>query len=169
MQSSVPAAGRAFRRPTWVPLSIAANTALFSLLGTTYGGDGRTTFALPDLRGRVSVGASDTIPLGMTFGEESTTLTLAKLPEHAHALPGDGVSTFALPDLLGRTTVSTGPGFPVGEVFGGDTNTLSIANLAPHAHTLPEVTGIPEPATLALIGLAIGVLGFGRRRQAAPA
>lgn len=119
MQSSVPAAGRAFRRPTWVPLSIAANTALFSLLGTTYG--------------------------------------------------GDGVSTFALPDLRGRTTVSTGPGFPVGEVFGGDTNTLSIANLAPHAHTLPEVTGIPEPATLALVGLALGGLGFGRRRQAAPA
>jgi len=115
----VPAAGRAFRRPTWVLLSIAANTALFSLLGTTYG--------------------------------------------------GDEVSTFALPDLRGRTTVGTGPGFPVGEVFGGDTNTLSIANLAPHAHALPEVTGIPEPATLALIGLAIGVLGFGRRRQAAPA
>ena len=66
-------------------LSIASNTALFSILGTTYGGDGRTTFALPDLRGRVSVGADSLHQLGSTFGQQSTTLTTAQLVAHLHS------------------------------------------------------------------------------------
>lgn len=72
-------------------LSIAQNTALFSLLGTTYGGDGRTTFALPDLRGRTPVhvgqgtGLSN-IDLGETGGTESVTLTIGNLPPHTHPL-----------------------------------------------------------------------------------
>jgi microcystin-dependent protein len=60
-------------------LSIANNTALFALLGTTYGGDGKTTFALPDLRGRIIVGADNAQPLGASFGAESTALTAAQL------------------------------------------------------------------------------------------
>lgn len=72
-------------------LSIAQNTALFSLLGTTYGGDGITTFALPDLRGRVALhpgqgpGLSD-YALGAKGGSESTTLTTNNLPAHTHPL-----------------------------------------------------------------------------------
>lgn len=71
-------------------LSIAQNSALFSILGTTYGGDGVNTFALPDLRGRVSVGA-DAIhhPLGSTFGAESTVVTTAQMPAHDHTVAGD--------------------------------------------------------------------------------
>jgi microcystin-dependent protein len=70
-------------------LSIAQNTALFSLLGTTYGGDGRTTFALPDLRGRVPIsagqgpGLSD-YSLGETGGAEDVTLITSEMPSHNH-------------------------------------------------------------------------------------
>lgn len=73
-------------------LSIASNAALFSILGTTYGGNGTTTFALPDLRGRLAVGADATDPLGTTFGQASTILTVAQLPPHDHTLPGGGVT-----------------------------------------------------------------------------
>ncbi|MDB6071450.1 MAG: Tail Collar domain protein, partial [Verrucomicrobiales bacterium] len=72
-------------------LSIAQNTALFSLLGTTYGGNGQTTFALPDLRGRVPVhaGAStgpglSPVVLGESAGTESITLLVNNMPAHTH-------------------------------------------------------------------------------------
>jgi len=69
-------------------LPISEHTALFSLLGTTYGGDGRTTFALPDLRGRVPVHMDTGAPftLGDKGGIESHTLTEAAVPEHEHSL-----------------------------------------------------------------------------------
>ncbi|WP_291990009.1 tail fiber protein [Candidatus Accumulibacter sp. ACC007] len=70
-------------------LSIAGNSALFSILGTTYGGNGSTNFALPDLRGRVSVGADASHPLGTAFGAESTTLSSAQMPAHDHTVAGD--------------------------------------------------------------------------------
>jgi microcystin-dependent protein len=72
-------------------LSISQNTALFSLLGTTYGGDGRSTFALPDLRGRVPIhpgtgpGLSNYI-LGEMAGTENTTLLINNMPAHNHTL-----------------------------------------------------------------------------------
>ncbi|MFZ5822958.1 MAG: phage tail protein [Bacillota bacterium] len=65
-------------------LSIAQNTALFSILGTTYGGDGRTTFGLPDLRGRAPVHVGDTVRLGQASGEETHTLSVAELAAHTH-------------------------------------------------------------------------------------
>lgn len=70
-------------------LPISQNTALFSILGTTYGGDGRTTFALPDLRGRTPVhpghgpGLSDH-RLGSKGGQEEVTLTEMNMPAHTH-------------------------------------------------------------------------------------
>src|ERR1041384_4519663 len=74
-------------------LSIAQNTALFSLLGTTYGGNGQTTFALPDLRGRVAVGTEQGPGLpGITLGEVSgnyvNTLVAGNLPPHTHSVNG---------------------------------------------------------------------------------
>lgn len=71
-------------------LPIAQNQALFALLGTTYGGNGTTNFALPDLRGRVPIheGAGPGLTprlLGERFGVESVTLLEAQLPQHAHA------------------------------------------------------------------------------------
>ncbi|MCF3111455.1 tail fiber protein [Niabella sp. CC-SYL272] len=71
-------------------LSIAQNTALFSLLGTTYGGNGQTTFALPDLRGRVPIGFGQgpglsSYALGQQGGAETVTLLLSQMPAHTHA------------------------------------------------------------------------------------
>jgi microcystin-dependent protein len=70
-------------------LPIAQNTALFSILGTTYGGDGRTTFALPDLRGRVAMGEGngpDLTPrrLGQKSGVEEVVLNIYHMPSHTH-------------------------------------------------------------------------------------
>ncbi len=80
-------------------LSIAQNQALFSLLGTTYGGNGQTTFALPDLRGRIATGAGSdafgvTYTKGSVEGTENTVLITSNLPSHNHTLkvyngPGD--------------------------------------------------------------------------------
>ena len=66
-------------------LPIARNAALFSLLGTMYGGDGRTTFALPDLRGRTGMHLSQTHKQGERAGQESAPLTAAQIPAHSHA------------------------------------------------------------------------------------
>ncbi len=74
-------------------LAIVSNTALFSLLGTTYGGDGNTTFGLPDLRGRVPIGAGSGTgltprALGQQGGQEQVTLTANEIPDHTHTLKG---------------------------------------------------------------------------------
>jgi microcystin-dependent protein len=74
-------------------LSIAQNTALFSILGTTYGGNGQTTFALPDFRGRVPVGAGQGpglsfYNLGQLGGTENYTIANSNFPAHTHPLSG---------------------------------------------------------------------------------
>jgi microcystin-dependent protein len=66
-------------------LPINQNQALFSLLGTTYGGDGRVNFALPDLRGRTPIHVGAGHSLGERAGEQAHTLSIAELPQHAHA------------------------------------------------------------------------------------
>jgi microcystin-dependent protein len=88
-----------FFGPNWAPrnwmpcdgslLPISNFTALFSLIGTSYGGDGRTTFALPDLRGRVIVGSGSgpgRTPrlIGQASGQENVTLTMLDMPSHTH-------------------------------------------------------------------------------------
>jgi microcystin-dependent protein len=72
-------------------LSISQHTALFSLLGTSFGGDGKTTFALPDLRGRVPISSGQgpglaNYPLGQAGGSEFVTITANQMPAHSHAL-----------------------------------------------------------------------------------
>lgn len=67
-------------------LPINQNQALFSLLGTTFGGDGRVNFALPDLRGRVPIHVGSGHTLGERGGEQAHTLSIAELPEHVHVL-----------------------------------------------------------------------------------
>ena len=85
-------------------LPISQNEALYSLLGTTYGGDGRTTFALPDLRGRTPVGTGQgpglsNIPIGAKSGGEQVTLSQAQLPSHTHT-----ASTTVTADVKVRAT-----------------------------------------------------------------
>jgi microcystin-dependent protein len=83
-------------------LPINQNQALFSLLGTTFGGDGRVNFALPDLRARTPIHVGSGFTLGERGGEQAHTLSIAELPTHAHvaqatsaagatAIPGSGV------------------------------------------------------------------------------
>lgn len=95
-------------------LDISTNTALFSLLGTTYGGDGRTTFALPDLRGRIPVHAGDgpgvsNRPLGSEFGSETETLSISEIPEHTHNLSsysGVGNSNEATGNYFAKSSIA---------------------------------------------------------------
>ena len=70
-------------------LSIAQNTALFSLLGTQYGGNGQTTFALPNLQGRASVHLGNGFTQGQLGGEENHTLTIGEMAAHSHVPQGN--------------------------------------------------------------------------------
>ena len=84
-------------------LPIAQNQALFTLLGTTYGGDGATTFGLPDLRGRVPVHVGGAHSLGEAGGEQAHTVTINELPQHQHQLMANGTqgdSTIATAHVL---------------------------------------------------------------------
>lgn len=78
-------------------LSISQNDALFSLLGTTYGGDGVTTFALPDMRGRLPVhqgqlAGGGLYQMGQRAGTETVTLTVPELPAHSHGVTASAVA-----------------------------------------------------------------------------
>lgn len=66
-------------------LNISDNPVLYSLIGVTYGGDGKTTFNLPDLRGRVPVGGGISYQIGKKGGTETNTLSVANLPSHSHS------------------------------------------------------------------------------------
>ncbi len=99
-------------------LNINQNTALFSLLGTTYGGNGTTTFALPDLRGRAAIGQGQggglqNYNLGQTGGSESVTLLAQQMPTHNHILAAssaDGNTNVPTNALLAKGTATTGGG-----------------------------------------------------------
>jgi len=87
-------------------LPINQNQSLYSLLGTTYGGDGRTSFALPDLRGRAPMHVGDSHQLGQKSGEETHTLSPNEMPSHDHVLKAsstDGDSINPGGGLLART------------------------------------------------------------------
>jgi microcystin-dependent protein len=84
-------------------LPINQNQALFSLLGTTYGGDGRVNFALPDLQGRTPIHTGSGFTLGERAGEQGHTLTISELPTHTHpakASPSDGNNVVPTNNLL---------------------------------------------------------------------
>lgn len=78
-------------------LPINQNQALFSLLGTTYGGNGQTTFALPDLRGRTAIHFGAGVSLGEAGGAEAVTLNESELPAHSHMRATSNQATSATP------------------------------------------------------------------------
>jgi microcystin-dependent protein len=116
--------------------SIANNSALFSLLGTTYGGDGQVTFALPDFRGRIGVGTGQGaglsyIDLGEMAGTQSNSLLQSNLPPHTHSVKiptTDGSGTTEDPNgnilALGNATAFTSPSFGSGS-YGGVTTSIT--------------------------------------------
>ena len=139
-------------------LPINQNQALFSLLGTTYGGNGQTTFALPNLQGRVPVGFNGNgVLLGQVGGELTHTVTTAEMPAHTHALmadaatPGGSNSNTPGPNpnakVLGQSAGSGGtPPAPFGAnmystgAVAGALDPTSIANNGgsqPHANEQP--------------------------------
>jgi microcystin-dependent protein len=101
----------------WAPcngqlLPINQNQALFSLLGTTFGGDGRVNFALPDLRARVPIHVGNSHTLGERGGEQAHTLSIAELPTHTHQLTGsasDADVVLPTDNVVGRSSQVYGP------------------------------------------------------------
>lgn len=92
-------------------LPINQNQALFSLLGTTFGGDGRVNFALPDLRARVPIHVGSGHTLGERGGEQAHTLSIAEIPTHTHVANGNStLATVADPTsaLLAQTSTALG-------------------------------------------------------------
>jgi microcystin-dependent protein len=129
-------------------MSIAQNTALFSLLGTTYGGDGQVTFGLPDFRSRMAVGANGgtgpglpTINLGEMSGTENVTMLSSNMPAHIHTLSS------------AKIAVNGGAGdssSPVGAVLASHPNAFSESfganqNLAPSISGNVAISGGSQP------------------------
>lgn len=121
-------------------LAVSQNDALFSLLGTIYGGDGRTTFGLPDLRGRIPIHAGSgpglsSRRLGAKFGTEGETITVNQLPSHGHSL--QATSTTATQRQPVGSALATSQGQVYTEIADARTmNTQSITNVGgSQAHT----------------------------------
>jgi microcystin-dependent protein len=126
--------------------AISQNAALFTLIGTTYGGDGQNTFALPDMRGRVGIGQGtqsglSTYVLGQTGGQEQVQLTAAQLPQHSHTL--NATSTTASSQNISASAL---PG--------------NTANVTPEATNFyVSNVGSPAPTFLTLANATIGQAG----------
>jgi microcystin-dependent protein len=121
-------------------LPINQNQALFALLGTTYGGNGQTTFALPDLRGRTPLHFGAGFTLGQAAGQESQTLTLSEMPTHNHAVAATtNPSTQQLPDTNSRLARGSSPMYAPAQSLvamapGGVTNA---GGSQPHTNMMP--------------------------------
>lgn len=135
-------------------LSIAQNSALFALLGTTYGGNGQTTFGLPDLRGRVAIAPGQapgigTYTIGEMGGINQVTITTAQMPMHTHS---------AVPSLTGQlsattnTATATAPGN--GEILaapnGQDSSlrSVTVKSYAPASAANTTLQGGPVTGTI---------------------
>lgn len=132
-------------------LNVNQNAALYSLLGTTYGGSGNTTFNLPDLRGRTVIGAgafdaNTSYTVGQKVGTVSATLTMANLPAHTHTLPAVDLSKVSgsvnLAQTTGTpTTISMAP-----VTYTADTSALTLtlkASSAAGTSATPLAGGVP--------------------------
>lgn len=126
-------------------MAINQNQALFSLLGTTYGGNGTTTFALPDLRGRVPMHFGAGFVQGQVGGEENVTLDINELPAHGHAFNGTSsaanakrpVTNSALAQSTTSAGVSPGDSFyaPPGTAVALNANTVgAVGGSQPHTN-----------------------------------
>jgi microcystin-dependent protein len=123
-------------------LPINQNQALFALLGTTYGGNGQTTFALPNLRGRVPIHFSNAHSLGEAAGSTSVTLNQLTMPQHIHGLQGSSNSTGTTADptnaFLGP--VNSGYGAAGSLTPLSAQSVTSVGGSQPHNNMMPYLT-----------------------------
>ena len=111
-------------------LPISENETLFNLIGTTYGGDGQTTFALPNLASRVPVHQGPSFILGQAGGVESVTLTVNQIPSHSHVPQCDGTNNSS--------------NTPAGSVWAGTSalKQFAAAAVAPNVAMAPQALGL---------------------------
>lgn len=169
-------------------LPINPNTALFSILGTTYGGDGRNTFAMPDLASRITIGTGQgpgltNRDLGVQIGTASTSMSQSQMPAHLHALPGSGFSgssgggqsfnsmqpSLAMNFVIATSGVFPGRGSGTGEyTFLGQVSSFA-GNFAPGGYLPADGRLLPisdNTALFSIIGTQYG--GDGIRTFALP-
>jgi microcystin-dependent protein len=120
-------------------LSISEFDALFNLIGTTYGGDGQTNFALPNLQGRIPVHVDANNPLGQMTGSESVTLTVNQIPNHSHAaLAQTAVGNQASPtnSVWANSTLNQFTAGPAANPMNAQ-NVLPAGGSQPHENMMP--------------------------------
>jgi microcystin-dependent protein len=131
-------------------LLISEYETLFNLIGTTYGGDGQSTFALPDLRGRVPVHQGGGLVMGQLGGSETVTLAASQMPAHTHSM--NASSTAATPaagptGVLGASATTSFYG------VGPATTPMAASALAPAGGTQPHENMAPFQAVSFIISL----------------
>ncbi len=139
MSFNFPPKGWAFCNGQLLPIN--QNQALFSLLGTTYGGDGRTTFALPNLQGRVPIHFGNGFTLGQQGGEQAHTLSIGELPTHVHtanATTANGAVAVPGGAVLGAFNNAYGP--PTGLTSLDPGTIVNSGGSQPHQNMQPYLT-----------------------------
>jgi microcystin-dependent protein len=122
-------------------LPINQNQALFSLLGTTYGGNGQTNFALPDLRGRVPIHVDGFHTLGQRAGAESHTVSISEMPQHGHAVQAsssDGDTNLPGGNVLAAAANAHGAAAALTAVH--PATVTSVGGSQPHQNMQPYLT-----------------------------
>jgi len=132
-------------------LQIAQYNALFSLIGTTYGGDGQSTFALPDLRSRIPVHMGGSMVIGQHGGAETVTLNTTQIPAHTHAATCNGSAAQTVQTPKGATWAN----FTENQYTDQATTTAMNANaLGSAGNNLPHDNRMPFQAVNFVIALA---------------
>ncbi|OQP40006.1 phage tail protein [Niastella yeongjuensis] len=148
-------------------LAISQNTALFSLLGTYYGGDGQTTFALPDLRGRVPVGIGQgpgltSVSIGEVAGSPTITLTITNMPAHTHTASGNGLTVAQSASTAAATTntpgstlvpavlptIGSGPTATPIKGYAAKDNSTTLASSSISGNLTTNITGGSQPISI---------------------
>jgi microcystin-dependent protein len=127
-------------------LPIAQNDTLFQLIGTTYGGDGQTTFAVPDLRGRIPIGQGQGPSLqnyiiGQVAGSEAVTLTVNQIPNHTHTVNSSGLTATA---KCRTGTPVANQRTPVGNVHAVEAAGVTM----PYSSAAPDAVMNADPVTI---------------------
>ena len=126
-------------------MAIAENDVLFNLIGTTYGGDGVTTFNLPDLRGRLPIHQGGTFTIGQLSGTENVTLNLNQIPAHSHT--------------VGALTAANAKN-PSGAAYGGSTADPIYTAGAPSVAMNPGMVGVGGGSQAHSNMMPYGVVSF---------